>query len=135
MREPQKEDAVTQEPASPRVVDVVAEESPEKVAVTQEPAPPEIASNVQNVQSGTFGDKVWIDPLQNFIDLDSDKEEHHEGETLNPIAEISILRMEVIKWKIQVEEYQEGIVSLTEHKNIIKRLEEKWVEDRMTQRL
>ena len=38
--EPQKEDAVTQEPTSPGVVDVVAEESPEEVAVTQEPAPP-----------------------------------------------------------------------------------------------
>ena len=25
---------------------------------------------------------MWIDPLQNFIDLDSDKEEHHEEETL-----------------------------------------------------
>ena len=34
MREPQKEDTITQELASPRVVDVVAKESPEKVAVT-----------------------------------------------------------------------------------------------------
>jgi len=34
-----------------------------------------------------------------------------------------------------VEEYQEGIISLTEHKNIIRRLEEKWAEERMTQRL
>ena len=43
--------------------------------------------------------------------------------------------MEVIKWKSQVEEYQEGIIFLTEHKNIIKILEEKWEEERMTQRL
>ena len=43
--------------------------------------------------------------------------------------------MEVRKWKSQVEEYQEGIVSLTEHKKTIRRLEEKWVEERMTQRL
>ena len=78
---------------------------------------------------------MWIDPLQNFIDLDSDKEEHHEEEALNPTAEISNLRMEVIKWKSEVEEYQEGIVSLTEHKNIIKRQEEKRAEERMTQRL
>ena len=46
MREPQKEDDVTQEPASPRVVDIVAKESPEKVAITQEKAPLEIASYV-----------------------------------------------------------------------------------------
>ena len=72
MREPQKEDVVTQELASPRVVDVVAEESPEKVAVTQEPAPPEIASDVQDVQWGISSDKVSTEPLQNFIDLDSD---------------------------------------------------------------
>ena len=60
------------------MVDVFAEESPEEVAITQEPAPPKIASDVQDVQCGTSGDKVWIDPLQNFIDLDSDKKEHHE---------------------------------------------------------
>ena len=62
------------------MVDVAAEESLEKVVVTQEPAPPEIASDVQGVQSGTSRDKVWIDPLQNFIDLDSDKEEYPEEE-------------------------------------------------------
>ena len=78
---------------------------------------------------------MCIDPLQNVIDLDSDKEEHHEDEALNPTVEISILRMEVIKWKSQVEEYQGGIISLTEHKNIIKRLEEKWAEEHMTKRL
>ena len=87
------------------MVDDVAKKSQEKVVVTQEPAPPEIASDVQDVQCGTSGDKVWIDPLQNFIDLDSDKEEHHEEKALNPTAEISILRMEVLKWKSQVEEY------------------------------
>ena len=34
-----------------------------------------------------------------------------------------------------MEEYQGGIISLTEHKNIIRRLEEKWEEERMTRRL
>ena len=70
-----------------------------------------------------------------FFYLDFDKEEYpEEEEALNPIAEILILRMEVRKWKIQVEEYQEGMVSLIEHKNTIRRLEEKWAEERMTQR-
>ena len=75
---------------------------------------------------------MWIDPLRNFIDLDPEKEEHHKEEILNLIAEVSILRMEVIKLKIQVEEYQGGIISLIEHKNIIRELEEKWAEEHMT---
>ena len=58
-----------------------------------------------------------------------------KNKTLNPTTKISILRMEIIKWKSQVEEYQEGIIYLTEHKNIIRRLEEEWEEERMTQRL
>ena len=55
---------------------------------------------MQDVQCGISGDKVWTEPLQNSIDLDSDKDEHPEdGETLQLIGEISILRMEVRKWK------------------------------------
>ena len=84
---------------SPGVVGVVAEESSEKVATTQEPTPLKIASDVQGAQCGTSSDKVGIEPLRNFIDLDSDKEEHHKEEILNLTAEVSILRMEVIKWK------------------------------------
>ena len=75
------------------------------------------------------------EPLRNFIDLDLDKEEHHKEEILNLTAKVSILRMEVIKWKIQVEEYQRGIISLSEHRKIIRGLEENWVEERMTQRI
>ena len=78
MKEPQKEDVVTQEPVSPGVVDVVAKESSKKVAATQEPATLKIASNLQGAEFGTSSDKVGIDPLRNFIDLDSDKEEHHK---------------------------------------------------------
>ena len=62
---------------------------------------------MHNIQCGTSGDKVWTEPIQNFIDLDSDKEEYLEGEkTLKPIEEISILRMEVRKWRSQVERCQ-----------------------------
>ena len=79
---------------------------------------------------------MWTEPLQNFIDLDSSLDEHPEdGETLQLIGQISILIMEVRKWKIQVEEYQEGMVSFTEHKNTIRRLKEKWAEECMAQRL
>ena len=92
-------DVVTQEPASLEVVGDVAEENSRRDAVTQEPAPPEITSEVQNVQCGTLGDKVWTKPVENFIDLDSDKEYPEEEETLKPTEEISILRMEVRKWR------------------------------------
>ena len=79
---------------------------------------------------------MGIESPQNFIDPNFDKEEYQEEEeALTPTAEISILRMDVRKWKSQVEEYQEGMVSLTEHKNTIRILEVKWVEERMTQRL
>ena len=42
--------------------------------------------------------------------------------------------MEVSKWKSQVEIYQEGIVSLAEHRNTIRELKEKWAEELMTQK-
>ena len=74
-------------------------------------------------------------PLINFIDLDSDQEEHHKKEILNLTAEVSILRMEAIKWKSQVEEYQRGMISLSEHRKIIRGLEENWAGERMTQRI
>ena len=91
---------------------------------------------MQNEKCGTSGDKVWTEPLQNFIDLDSDKEEYpEEKETLKPIEEISILRMEVRKWRSQVESYQEGMVSLAELKKTIKGLKEKWAKEIMTQKL
>ena len=79
---------------------------------------------------------MGIESLQNFIDPDSDKEEYpEEEEALNPTIEILILRMEVRKWKNQEDEYQEGMVSFTEHKKTIRRLDEKWVEERITKRL
>ena len=79
---------------------------------------------------------MWTEPLQNFINLDSNKEEHlEEEETLKPTEEISILRMEVRKWRSQVERYQEGMVSFTEHRNTIRELKEKWAKELMTQKL
>ena len=115
------------------MVGVVAEEISGRDDVTQEPAPPEVTSEVQNVQCGTSGDKVWNEPLQNFINLDSNKEEYpEEEETLKPTEEISILRMEVRKWRSQVERYQEGLVSLTKHTKTIREMREKWAEECMT---
>ena len=68
------------------MVEVVAEEILGRDAVTQEPAPPEVILEVQDVHCGTSGDKVWSLLPQNFINLDSDKEEHPEyyKRTLDP---------------------------------------------------
>ena len=115
----QKEYVVTQEPMYPEVVseppmvEVVVGEILGRDFVTQEPAPLEVISEVQDVQFGTSGDKVWTKLPQNFINLDSDNEEHpEEEEILKLTKELSILRIEVRKWRNQVERYQEGMVSL-----------------------
>ena len=84
----QREDVVTQEPTSPEVVsktpmvEVVAGEIPGRDAVTQETTPPEVISEVQDVQFGTSGDKVWTQLPQNFINLDYDNEEHPKEEEI-----------------------------------------------------
>ena len=79
---------------------------------------------------------MWAELPQNFINLDSNKEDHlEEEEILKLTEELLILRMEVRKWRSQVERYQEGMVSLTEHRKTIRELKEKWAEELMTQKL
>ena len=115
------------------MVGVVAEEISGRDVVTQEPTPLEVTSEVKNVQCGTSGDKVWAEIPKFFINLNSYREEHpKEEEILKLTEELSILRMEVRKWRSQVERYQERMVSLAEHKNTIRGLEEKWEKELMT---
>ena len=86
-------------------------------------------SKLQDVQIGTSSDKVWTQLPQKIFNLDSDNEEHAEDEEIQRLTkELSILRIEVRKWRSHVERCQEGMVSLAEHKNTIKELKEKWVE-------
>ena len=95
-------------------------------AITQELAPPEVILEVQDVQIGTSGDKVWTQLPQNFINLDFDNEEHPEDEEILKLTkELSILRIEVRKWRSQVERCQEGMVSLAQHRNTIRDLKER----------
>ena len=68
--------------------------------------------------------------------MDSDNEEHAEDEEILKLKkELSILRIEVRKWRSQVERYQEGMVSLAEHRKTIRELKEKWAEELMSQKL
>ena len=42
--------------------------------------------------------------------------------------EVSFLNLEVSKWKHHAIQFDEGTISLTEHKNIIQELREQWAE-------
>ena len=118
------------------MVEVSAEEIPGRDAVTQEPTPPEVISEVQDVQCGTSGDKVWTQIPQNFVNLDSDNEEHAEDEEIRRMTkELAILGIEVRKWRSQVERCQEGMISLAEHRKTIRELKERWVKELMFQKL
>ena len=123
------------------MVEVTAGEIQGRDAVTQETTPPEVISevsrkSVHDVQIGTLGDKVWTQLPQNFINLDSDNEEHPENEEILKLTKkISILRIEVRKWRSQVERYQEGMVSLAEHRKTIRELKEKWEKELLTQKI
>ena len=97
------------------MVEVVAEGVPGRGVVTKEPTPPEVIPEVQDVQCATLGEKVWAELPRNVINLDYDQEEYSkEEEILKPTEELSILRIELRKWRIQVERYQEGMLL---HKN------------------
>ena len=62
------------------MVEVFAEEIPGRDVFTQEPAPPEVIPEVQDVQCGTSGEKVWAKIPRNVINLDSDQEEYSKEE-------------------------------------------------------
>ena len=127
----QKEDVVTQEPTSSRVVvEVIMQEETAKTlikedVVTQEPTSPRVVVEVpmqgetietlieeavtlpvQNVQAETSDGKVYTQFSQNFVNMDSDDEENVGDERVHGlIKEFSLLKMEVKKWKRQVDNY------------------------------
>ena len=68
--------------------------------------------------------------------MDSDDEENSGDERIQGmIKEISLLKIEVKKWKMQVDKYQEGMIPLTDHEKTIKELREKWEEELIFQKL
>ena len=75
----QKEDVVTQEPTSPRVVaEVPMQEEVVETLIKEET----ITLPVQNVQAETSDGKVCTQFSQNFVDLDSDDEENARDERI-----------------------------------------------------
>ena len=51
------------------------------------------------------------------------------------IEELSLLKIEVNKWKSRVDRYQEGMIPLVEHRKNIMEMRERWVEELEFQRL
>ena len=130
MQADQGEDTVTQEPVSQHAPIAAMEENPGDIAVTQEPA-----TLIEEVQVDTVSQETILLPSRNFIDLDTEREEHYKKEISDLTAEVSALRMEVIKWRSQVEENQKKTIALDEHKRIIRALEEQGAEERMGHRV
>ena len=128
MQVDQEEDTVTQEPVFLKFMNVAAEESLKDVAITQEPAT--LIVNMDILEDTAPQEPVLL-PLKYFIDLKSDQEKHYKKEILDLTTEASTLRLEVTKLKSQVEELHKGMIALSEHRKIIKALEEKWAEECM----
>ena len=49
--------------------------------------------------------------------------------------EVSLLKLEVIKWKHHARQFDKGIISLIEHKKIIHELREQWAEEIFFQKI
>ena len=67
---------------------------------------------------------------QEVVNLDSDEEKDAgDGRIQGMIEELSLLKLEVKKWKGKVDRYQEGMVPLVEHIKTIRELREIWAEE------
>ena len=69
---------------------------------------------IKEEKDETSGDKDGMQITQEIV-LDSDDEKN---------AELSLLRVQVKKWKYNVDRCQEGVVPLVEHRKTIKELRE-----------
>ena len=95
-----------------------------------------ITSLVQNAQAETSDGKVCTQFSQKFVNLDSNDEENAGDERIQGlIKELSLLKIEVKKWKRQVDKYQEGMIPLADHEKTIRELREKWPKELMFQKL
>ena len=117
----QNKTTIPQEPVSHQAMNTVVEGNPWDVATTQKPAT--LIENL-DVWEDTVPEEPVLIPLKKFVDLDLEQEEHNKKEILTLTTKVSALRMVVIKWKSQVEENQKKMIALSEHRRIIRSLEE-----------
>ena len=67
---------------------------------------------------------------QEFVNLDSDEEKEAGEENIQGlIEELSLLKIEVKKWKSEVDRYQKGVIPIVQHRKTINELRERWEEE------
>ena len=142
---PQQEQVTeTQEPMTQEKVTVTQEpvtSENEETVVTKEPMTQKNVVETQNLvvetqelanQDFTLlrinGDIKVQDPSK-IIELDEEDEEAYIV-----AEEISLLKVEVNKWKYQATLHGKGMIPLPTHRKVIKELKEKWIEELTFQR-
>ena len=79
--------------------------------------------------------KVWMKSSQEFVNLDSNEEKDMGEENIQGlIEELSLLKIEVNKWKSEVDRYKKGIIPTVQHRKTISELREIWVEELIFQK-
>ena len=67
---------------------------------------------------------------QEFFNLDSDEEKDiGEKNIQGLIEELSLLKIELKKWKSKVDRYQQGMIPISQHRKTISELRERWEEE------
>ena len=111
-----EKEAITQEPVSQELITEAAIQVKTATILSKDEA-----ITLQEEKVETSGVKEGMEIPQEIVSVSDDEEN----------AEVSLLRVEVKKWKYHVDRCQEGMVSLAEHRKTIKELREKWVEELM----
>ena len=106
--------------------------------VTQEPTSSkicvEVSTQVQEKEIGAQEESVStqeLAPLNLVMEDDvTDEEEDLDDERIQELQrEISLLKLELVKWKIHADQCKEGMVPLHEYRKTIKELREKWADE------
>ena len=88
-----------------------------------------VSLSIQNNQAETLDNKVWTESSQEIFNLDSDEEKEAGEEKIQRlIEELSLMKIEVNKWKSEVDIYQQGIIPIAQHRKTISELRERWAE-------
>ena len=141
-----QEDVATQGPtSSPLAVEVDKKRFQEGGVVTQEPTSLELIVEVhwqaevveplveeevvslpiQNNQDETLANKVWTQSSEEFVNLDSNADKEAGEEKIQGLMEeLSLLKIEVKKWKSEVDRYQKGMIPIVQHRKTIGELRE-----------
>ena len=73
--------------------------------------------------------------MDHILDVPQEATTHVEVAKLQEIEEVSVLKIEVSKWKRHASQFDEGMISLTEQKKVIQELREQWDEEIFFQKI